>query len=513
MAELELTFSAPSVTANQSARTITGQIVPFGEIGHTSIGPVMFDAAAFSNIDPASVKLLLQHDTTRPIGKMADFTATPKGINATFKIASTTAGTDSLLEASDGLREGLSVGAQIIDSVQKKDFLLVLQASLKEVSLVTDPAFDSARVAQVAASADTDETPQQSEEIEVSETPDVTPEVTEEVDVVAPVEAARVVASAPMFTAPRSPINSAASYLEHSVKAAQGDDQSRQWVRAADDSTSTNTGLTLPQHMNEFVTSTFGGRPAVDAVTRESLPTSGMSFTIPKIGTAPTVAETAETAAPSETGMTSTYLTVDVKKYSGYNEVSFELLDRSSPVFYNELVRELGRAYAKATDNAVIAALTSSGTASTAITTANAAGLQSFIATESAAAFKGTSEYAQNLVASTDWWSGIMGFADSSGRALYTANNPLNNSGAVSGQSIVGQVLGTNLYVDPNITVSGLIDESAFLIVPGAVSFYETPQTRLQVNLLSTGQVGINIYGYAAIAVKKPTGVRRFNIA
>ena len=512
MAELSLTFSAP-VTCNTSARTITGQIVPFGEVGHTSIGPVMFDSGAFGQIDASSVKLLLQHDGTRPIGKMVDAAATPKGITATFKVANTTAGTDSLLEASDGLREGLSVGAEIIDSIQKKDYLLVLQASLKEVSLVTDPAFDSARVAQVAASADTDETPQQSEEIEVSETPDVTPEVTEEVDVVAPVEAARVVASAPVFTAPRSPINSAASYLEHSVKAAQGDDQSRQWVRAADDSTSTNTGLTLPQHMNEFVTSTFGGRPAIDAVTREALPASGLSFTIPVMGTAPTVAETAEAAAPSETGMTSTYQTVTVKKYSGYNEVSFELLDRSSPVFYNELVRELGRAYAKATDNALIAALTASGTQATSIATANAAGLQSFISTESAAAFKGTSEYASNFVASTDWWSSIMSFADTTGRSLYTANNPQNNSGAVSGTSIVGQVLGTNLYVDPNITVSGLIDESAFLIVPGAVSFYETPQTRLQVNLLSTGQVGINLYGYAAIAVKKATGVRRFNLA
>lgn len=511
MAELSLTFSAP-VTCNTSARTITGQIVPFGEIGHTSIGPVMFDASAFGNIDAGGVKLLLQHDGTRPIGKMVDYTPTPKGITATFKVANTTAGTDSLLEASDGLREGLSVGAQIIDSVQKKDYLLVLQASLKEVSLVTDPAFDSARVAQVAASAEA-ETITQSEEIEVSENPETVEETVTEVPEVAPVEAARVSAAAPIFTAPRSPINSAASYLEHSVKAAQGDDQSRQWVRAADDSSTTNTGLTLPQHMNEFVTSTFGGRPAIDAVTREALPSSGLSFTIPVLGTAPTVAETAEAAAPSETGMTSTYQTVTIKKYSGYNEVSFELLDRSSPVFYNELVRELGKAYAKATDNALIAALTASGTQSAAITTANAAGLQSFISTESAAAFKGTSEYASNFVASTDWWSGIMAFADTTGRPLYTANNPQNNAGAVSGQSIVGQVLGTNLYVDPNIATSGLIDESAFLIVPGAVSFYETPQTRLQVNLLSTGQIGINLYGYAAIAVKKAAGVRRFNLA
>ena len=42
-----------------------------------------------------------------------------------------------------------------------------------------------------------------------------------------------------------------------------------------------------------------------------------MSFTIPKLGTAPTVADTDEGAAPSETGMTSTYDTVTVNKFAG----------------------------------------------------------------------------------------------------------------------------------------------------------------------------------------------------
>ena len=508
--ETLVTFSAPVMTASSETRTITGQIVPFGAVGQTSLGPVIFELGSIHDIVPADVKLLLQHDGTRPIGKMTDFTITPGGINASFKIAQTSAGTDSLVEASQGLRDGLSVGASIIDSIQKDDGIHVLSARLVEVSLVTDPAFAEARVSQVAASADTS-TPS-IEEIEMSnETPEAVE--AEVVEVVAPVEASKAVAQgSPIFSAPRSPIVNAASYLEHSVKAATGSEDSRQYVMAADDATTNNTGWTLgqPNPFNEFISSTFGGRPAVEAVSRQALTASGMSFYIPKLTTAPTVAATAEGAAPSETGMVSDYITVDVKKASGKNVVSFELLDRSSPDFYNELLVQMGRAYAKATDTAVLTAL-AAGTAATA-TAATAAGFQSFIATESAAAFKATGEYARNLVASTDVWAGIMGYADTSGRSLYTALAPANASGAASGQAITGQVLGANLYVDPNITTSGIIDDSCFLVVPEAVTFYEGPQTRLQVNVLASGEVDINLYGYYAIATKKATGIRRFNL-
>jgi HK97 family phage major capsid protein len=291
-----------------------------------------------------------------------------------------------------------------------------------------------------------------------------------------------------------------------------GDEDSRQYVRAADDSTTTNTGLTLAPHLNQFITTNFAGRPAIDAISREALPASGMSFTIPKLTAVPTVAETAEEAAPSETGMTSNYITVDVKKYAGKNEVSYELIDRSSPAFFAELVRQMQFAYAKATDAAVIASLIANGTASTGVA-ATAAGLQSFIATESAAAFKATGEFASNLISSADLWGSIQGFADTTGRPLYFASNPSNNPGAVTGNSVVGNVLDKALYVDSNVSASGFVDDSAFLVAPNSVTWYESPTTTLQVQLLGTGQVQLALYGYGAIAVKKATGIRRLNIA
>ncbi len=98
------------------------------------------------------VKLLLEHDRTRPIGKMVSHNVTKSGIEATFKIANTMAGEDALVEATEGLRDGFSVGAQINEWTNNKGVMQITSATLDEVSLVTDPAIDSARVSEVAAS-------------------------------------------------------------------------------------------------------------------------------------------------------------------------------------------------------------------------------------------------------------------------------------------------------------------------------------------------------------------------
>ena len=346
---MKITMNMDITAADIPRRIISGRIVPFNEVGTPNIGRTMFLEDSIQIPDVSAIKLNLEHDRTKPVGRAVSIESKADGIYADFKIAQTTAGSDALVEAADGLRPAFSIEAigqesEIIDGVT-----VFSRAELVGVALVTNPAFSSAEITKVAAS--------EAEETPVSEETTIEEETVSENT--APVEAAETVeASAPAvglaFTAPRSPIVDAGSYLEHSVKAKMGDEDSRQFVLAADDSTSTNTGLTLPNHLNQFITTNFEGRPAIDAVSREALPASGLSFTIPTLGTKPTVAVVAEGDAPSETGMTSTYITVDIAKYYGKNEVSFELLDRSNPAFYAELVRQMRYAYAKATDAAVL---------------------------------------------------------------------------------------------------------------------------------------------------------------
>jgi HK97 family phage major capsid protein/HK97 family phage prohead protease len=505
--EVPITLTA----ADSNARTISGRIVTWGEQGNTSAGPTVFgaDSIKFNK----NVKLLLEHDRTRPIGKLLSYEITDSGIDAVFKIANTMAGEDSLVEAADGLRDGFSVGVKV-DAWDNVDGVMMISASrIMETSLVTDPAIDSARVAQVAAS----------EDAQVSETPvsEVQPEGEQVSDTTVPetpavteaVEAHKVEAAAPrpaFYTSPRSPIISAGSYLEHTIKASLGDEDSRQYVKAAND-TSTNTGLTLAPHLTEFATNTISGRPAVDAVSRGVLPASGMSFTLPKISTAPTITIEAENGALGGTEMASTYITVDVKKASGIQTISWELLDRSSPAFYDQLIRELNDAYAKYTDTAMVAAFTASGTAA-ATQAATVAGLKAYIAKEVPAAYAASGKFATNLVANTAWWETILSADDTTNRPLFTAAQPSNAPGAVSGQSITGQVLGLNLAVDPHMSVTTLIDESAFIVAPDSFKFYEGPQTTLQVQALANGQLQVAMYGYYAIAPIFGGGVRRFNL-
>ena len=509
-----LYIEAASIECSEERREISGKIVPMGtgEIGSTNLGGVVFEAGSIEIDDPSKIKLLSQHDMKKPVGRMMTATVRPDGIYATFKLSRSTGGNDALVMAQEGLVSGLSVGAEIIASKPSRDgHTVVTAAKLKEVSLVTEPAFKSAQVLEIAA-----------EEVIPAETPttESEPVVEDTTQVEAPaVEAAAVEAARPTVVANlqvkerTAPITSA-QYLEASIKAAMGDDAARRTVLAADDTTSTNTGLTLPQHLNQFTTTTFTGRPAFEAVTRNSLPDSGMSFTIPKLGTAPTVADADEAQSISTTGMTSTYDTVTVNKFAGRNVVSWELIDRSSPAFMDLLMTELRKAYEASTDSALIAAFTASGTQATGVA-ATAAGLQSYISVQSAAAYKATGgNYANKLVASTDQWAAIAGYTDDVKRPLYSAQGQTQNAaGAVVPTSVVGNVLGTSLIVDHNISVSGIVDESAFLVAPESVYVWESPTTQLRLNVLTSGEIEIVLYGYLAIGVLKGgAGVRRFNL-
>jgi HK97 family phage prohead protease len=517
-----LTFSA-ELTANVEERTISGKIVPAGtgEIGNTSAGRVVFEKGAIAlPEDPKTIKLLNQHDMKQPLGKATSFTTDDDGIYASFKISRSNRGTEALILAEEGLQSGLSVGVEVLKSKMKAGVMHVSAANLFEVSLVTEPAFKSAQVIDVAA----EDTPEAVEEIQPTESETAvenTPET-----VAAPVEAAAVEAARPVVTATTfvreriAPITSA-QYLEANIKAALGDDEARRTVRAADDSTSTNTGLTLAPHLNTFITDTFTGRPAFEAATRSALLPEGMSFTVPRLytnadpaNTAPTVADTDEGVAPSETGMTSSFDTINVNKFSGLQRVSFELVDRSQPAFMELMMIELRKAYEKATDLALLTAFTTSGTTA-ATTAATAAGLQSFISVEGAAAYKGTGgDFANKLVASTDQWAAIAGYADTTGRALYSAQGATQNaSGNAVATSVVGGVLGTDLIVDHNIPTSGIVDNSAYLVAPSSVYVWESPQTQLRVNVLTSGEIEINLYGYLAIYLAKSgKGVRKFNL-
>ncbi len=174
-----LYIEASSIECSEERREISGKIVPMGtgEIGNTNLGAYVFEAGSIDIADVSKIKLLSQHDMKKPVGRMIAAETREDGIYATFKLSRSQAGADSLIMASEGLVSGLSIGAEIIKSKPSREgYTVVTAAKLKEVSLVTEPAFKSAQVLEIAAEEviPAEETlPTESEAVAVENTPTV----------------------------------------------------------------------------------------------------------------------------------------------------------------------------------------------------------------------------------------------------------------------------------------------------------------------------------------------------
>jgi HK97 family phage major capsid protein len=510
---MKINFPITITAADTNKRTISGTIVSWNEAGNTSAGRTVFakDSIDFSK----PVKLLLEHDKTRPLGKLIDITANDQGLEGTFKLAKTFAADDALEEAATGLRDGFSVGV-MVDAWDNKDGAMVIsKSSLQEVSLVSDPAIASAKVESVVAT----NTPENSEataedkttqEDKVSDITSEAPIATEAVEAAKSEPVAVVAAQSVAYTKPRSPINSKATYLEHSVRAALGSEESRQYVMAAD-TTSNNSGLIPTPQSTEIINGVSNAdRGLIDALSRGVLPASGMTFEIPKITTAPTVTLEAEAATIDVTDQASSFVQVDVKKFAGGQTFSVELLDRSSPAFFDELVRQMEFAYAKTTDAYVATTLGNSCALAAVAEDNTAADLLAYVSAAAASIYSGSLGFARNLIVNSTQWGNIMGYNDS-GRPIYNASQPQNAGGAVSPQSLRGNVAGLDLYVSRSLDAFTTGDQSMIVVNPDAFTWYESPRLQLRSDITATGQVSVAYYGYGALATKIANGSVHFN--
>ena len=510
---MKINFPITITAADTNKRTISGTIVSWNEAGNTSAGKTVFakDSIDFSK----PVKLLLEHDKTRPLGKLIDITANDQGLEGTFKLAKTFAADDALEEAATGLRDGFSVGV-MVDAWDNKDGAMVIsKSSLHEVSLVSDPAIASAKVEKVVAT----NTPENSEataedqttqEDKVSDITSDAPIATEAVEAAKSEPVAVVAAQSVAYTKPRSPINSKATYLEHSVRAALGSEESRQYVMAAD-TTGTVAGLIPTPQSTEIINGLSNAdRGLIDALSRGTLPAAGMTFEIPKITAVPTTALEAEAAAIDTTDMTSSFVSVDVKKFAGGQTFSVELLDRSSPAFFDELVRQMEFAYAKTTDAYVATILGNSCSLAATAKDNTAADLLGYVSQAAASVYSGSLGFARNLIVNSTQWGNIMGYNDG-GRPIYNASQPQNAGGNVVPTSLRGNVAGLDLYVSRSLDGYTTGDQSMIVVNPDAFTWYESPRLTLRSDITATGQVSVAYYGYGALAVKLAGGAVWFN--
>jgi len=510
---MKINFPIEITAADTNKRTISGKIVTWDEQGSTSAGLTVFEKDSIDFSKP--VKLLLEHQTTKPLGKLIDITATDSGLEATFRLAKTFRADDALEEAATGLRDGFSVGVKINEWKNVEGVLRIQKSSLQEVSLVTEPAIDSARVAEVAAS----ETPENSEataeettteENKVSEITSEAPIATEAVEATqAPVVTANYMA----YTKPRVDTNvTAGQYLNAQVRAIQGDADARDLIAALQIATvSENTGMVPPNYLRDVIGVIDDSRPFINSIERAPLPASGMKVFTPKLGNQAIVSQTAEGVEFASQDTVVTFQEDNIVKFAGANVVNVELFDRSEisgGSFADLLVRELAASYAQKTDAYALGLARDAAAAST------GASIYAAIADGIADSYEVTRSTPNRLcvaptAAGTVSFTGLLSAVDGSNRPLFAAAIPQNAGGLISQGSTQGTVAGLSLVVDPNYTG----DKFALVYPSNAMRFHESPTIELRANIVANGRIEIGLYGYVAVVNRYPTAFRKLTVS
>jgi HK97 family phage prohead protease len=507
---MKISFPIEITAADTNKRTISGKIVTWDEQGSTSAGLTVFEKDSIDFSKP--VKLLLEHQTTKPLGKLVDITATDSGLEATFRLAKTFRADDALEEAATGLRDGFSVGVKINEWKNEEGVLRIKSSTLQEVSLVTDPAIDSARVAEVAAS----ETPENSEataeetttkENKVSEITSEAPIATEAVEATqAPVVTAQYMA----YTKPRVNENvTAGQYVNAQIRAIQGDTDARDLVAALQIATTgENTGMVPPNYLRDVIGIIDSSRPFIDSIERAPLPPSGLKIYTPVLGAQAIVGETAEGSEFASQDTAVTFQEDTIIKFAGANVVNVELLDRSDPSFLDLLVRELAASYAQKTDAYAI------GLARDGAVGSSGSSIYKSIADGIADSYN-VMRFTPNRLAvhptasGTISYSDLLGAEDGNDRPLFAAAVPQNAGGLITQGSTQGTVAGLSLVVDPNYTG----DQFALVYPSAAMRFHESGTFEIRANIVANGRVEIGLYGYVCAVNRYPTAFRKLTVA
>ena len=144
------------VRSGGDGRTIQGIVVPYGQTAKVSDGgpsySERFQRGAFSKylrekpVDRFALRLLSQHDANKPLGRAVDMVETDKGLLGSFRVSDTAHGRDQLELVRDGVLGAFSVGFIPMQAKRDGSITVRTEVALREVSLVTFPAYEGAVV-------------------------------------------------------------------------------------------------------------------------------------------------------------------------------------------------------------------------------------------------------------------------------------------------------------------------------------------------------------------------------
>ena len=147
-----------AVRADRDGRTVSGIVVPFDTVARVSDGGPAYDErfarGAFAKTIAERgdrVKLLLQHDSSEPIGRATLLREDTAGLYGEFRVSAVPAGEQALELVRDGVIDSFSVGFTPIKHSSDGRVTVRTEVRLREASLVTFGAYDGARVLALRA--------------------------------------------------------------------------------------------------------------------------------------------------------------------------------------------------------------------------------------------------------------------------------------------------------------------------------------------------------------------------
>jgi hypothetical protein len=322
------------------------------------------------------------------------------GQYATFRIARTAAGDESLSLIEDGIYRGVSVetkrGAGEIrtENYNGRRGRVHTRAVLLGVSPTYRPAYAGAQVVAVR-SAEEEPVVSESPAVETAPVPAVPAPVFDTAPIVSEMKAGfdRMLEG---LKPQQAEVLTRMAALEEGIRAdfrlpsdgtetreAADDFKPGDWMNlvlrmfsgeripqkeietrvAADLITSENIGVVPPAYLNRIIGIIDKSRPFLESTTKIDTPASGMSMILPRIVTRPTTGiQTNEKDELTSTDSAIDTVTINATTIGGYGDLSIQLLRRSSPSFLGLYLDLLGEAYAIDADDKAVDVLLADST-------------------------------------------------------------------------------------------------------------------------------------------------------
>jgi HK97 family phage prohead protease/HK97 family phage major capsid protein len=493
------------IRLDAETREVTGLAVPYGSTA--DIGGVYREAFAPGAIRSVEdVKLFWQH--SEPIGKILEGRDTEAGFEIRAKISDTPRGNEAYTLLRDGVINKFSVGFVPVEQTRDGDLVTRTLVDLKEVSLVSFPAFAGASVAEVreestvaevvADSIRTKETNMsENMELDVRAVQDEVAEIRRELE---------LVKTPSVSVSTEGKFRSQGEYAKALVS---GDSDAVELFRAA-----TSADAALRPAFVGFVNNLINtGRPTLSAFSINALPSTGLTIEYAKVNTN-TIAvgkQATENTALTEGQVALSTVSVSVNTYGGFTKISKQAIERSTVNYLDVAFQAMSLAYAKKMNTefvAVLAALTWTGKTFD-LSALTASAVMGGIADGAAYIYNATGLSPEFIVAGVTAYKRLVSIVDTAGRPVVQQVGQGDNIiGLANIPGLKGSILGLPIVVDP-----ALDTKTAYLASSQALVTYEsagTP-TRLSVSDPTTLSDTYSVYGYAAFAVPFEGAIVKLN--